>query len=175
MKIVIRTREILQGGCELSNRLKKVVPSLLMVLFGFTVILIIPYQIRQTNDTELGADFFPYLMGGLIVLLSLISMFTEFFKVKNRSDAHDNGKERGVEKSSYVRFILILIGLISWVVFVPIFGFVLTNVLITTGLMWVIGNRNPYLLFLVPVLLTAFLYYLFVVLLYVSFPEGLFY
>ncbi len=155
-------------------KLKKSIPDLFILLLGIIVLLIIPYEINSTPGNNTGPRFFPYLLSGLIALLSIMLILTSVFKKSVNSNANKEDVEV-TENRQYLRVVLIIGCAFIWMLLIPILGVTIPTFLTTFLSMWILGERKAKSLIFIPFLLTITIYYVFAVILSVRFPDGLFY
>lgn len=150
------------------NLIKSNIPSLFMALFGIIILIIIPFEVRDTGNETFGPRFLPYLAASLVVILSILSIFEQKFI---KSDYEGLKK---LTKKDYFRLFLILITMIAWFLLISWLGFILTTILFTISVMYIIGNRKIWQLIVTPLLLTFVIYFVFNELLNVILPTGVF-
>ncbi len=155
----------------MQTRLKKGLPNIFMILLGAFLLLVIPYQISDIQISTMSPRFFPYFLSALIVIISIGTLLSELKTAKSGEE----DTEFQNEKPSYTRVVIILLGLIAWLCLVPLLGFILTTLLLTMGMMLLIGNRRLLQVLTVPFIFTLLIYYVFKMIMNVPLPEGLFY
>ncbi|WP_161493904.1 tripartite tricarboxylate transporter TctB family protein [Virgibacillus necropolis] len=127
------------------------------------MIIIIPYEVRSSGEEALGPRFFPYMLSIIIILLSIISIFEKEINENKK-------KDKKLKKIDYFRLLYVLIGMVAWVFLAPLIGFILSTVVFTASVMYIVGNRKLFQLIFIPLILTAVLYYVFTGLLNVFLP-----
>jgi len=148
-------------------------PNFIMILLGFLVILVIPYQISETSGgAVLGPRFFPYLLGIGIILFSTISMISTAKPAVPKEDPESTEESEG--KKDYLRTGILFLCILFWILIVPIAGFIMTTTLVTLVAMMTIGCRNRLTLGWVPLAFSLVVYYVFAILLHIALPEILF-
>ncbi|WP_126425430.1 tripartite tricarboxylate transporter TctB family protein [Brevibacillus marinus] len=118
----------------------------------------------SVGETDVGPSFFPRLIAGGLVLLSLIMIAGSF--------RHRQDNDKDAAPTLWGRTILGFVCMFAFLALIYIGGFHLATPLFLFGFMWLYGYRKPMASILVAVLVTLFIYFIFEVLLQVPLPAG---
>ncbi|MDT8861331.1 tripartite tricarboxylate transporter TctB family protein [Alkalihalobacillus sp. MEB130] len=160
----------------MTTKVKAAIPPLVMLIFGFVLLLIIPGQISSGGSRSyVNPQFIPYLMGWFIVILSVISIVIEFIKKDMTSEeTGEEEKSRTLDQKQYGKVFAIFSLLVLWAVLIPYLGFVIVTYLFVLGVMLLLGNRNKYQILIVPIAVTTVVYFGIKVFMKVNLPSGIF-
>lgn len=153
------------------KKYSKIVPDLFFIIFGITVLLIIPTVVKQSSDAVIGSRFFPIVTTTAIIALSTLSLFSNIIRIF-KSEIQEPDKNKKMEIIKYIKIILILFLLICWIILIPYTGFLITTITFVILAMLLMGNRNVKYLVIIPMIFVPMIYYIFIKVLNVSFPEG---
>ena len=112
-----------------------------------------------------GPGFFPALIAGVLVLLSLVLMV----RGGNRE-----GEETPVTASSVLRMLLVFLALVGYFVLLEYLGFVIISFLLMSFLFLWVGRQKWYVALASAVICIGLAYVLFEVLLKSNLPRGVF-
>lgn len=140
----------------------QVVASLVVVAVGgFFVFL--SFFFRGFSYGSLGPSFWPRFICLALMFLGVLDMLQE------RRNPASTGRDTA---SQFVR-VLPIVGLfLAYAVLNQVIGFLLSTVLFQAALLWILERRLTYRTALLPLCLTALLYVLFVRIMYIPFPRG---
>jgi hypothetical protein len=142
----------------------------------FVALFIVPtiseeWRQASTADVEfftVGPRFFPYIAVGIIGLLSAILMLQSWFQYRTRSSL-----PRSVFTSGTLKVVLTSIGIgVAYIVSIPLVGVILTTPFCLAAYFWYFGLRRWVWIVVVPIVLTAFIYFCFAQLMMVPLPMG---
>lgn len=141
------------------------------IIFAIIVFFIIPSQIKDTGVSFTGPRFYPYFLTVSILVLGIISIIVDLSK----RDKKESASKSGFNKYAFMRVLLSFIILIAWVYILPILGFVISTVLLTIGLTFIIEKRKLYQVLIVSILFTVVIYFIFRTGLKIPLPKGIFF
>jgi putative tricarboxylic transport membrane protein len=151
--------------------------ALLLVLVGFFVLLTsntIPLMVAVEKSSVINARFFPKLMGGLLILLSIGMAVENYFRISTgQSKPSDEDKKK--RKGDLARLgAVALICLLYYLLFQPL-GFLLSSLLFMLGFLTFLGVRKWHVILPLSVLVPLCVYLLFKTILGAPLPDGLLY
>jgi len=151
--------------------------ALLLVLVGFFVLLTsntIPLMVAVEKSSVINARFFPKLMGGILILLSIGMAVENYFrKSTGRSKASDEDRKK--LKGEWARLSAVAtICLLYYLLFQPL-GFLLSSLLFMLGFLTFLGVRKWHVILPLSVLVPLCVYLLFKTILGAPLPDGLLY
>ena len=151
--------------------------ALLLVLVGFFVLLTsntIPLMVAVEKSSVINARFFPKLMGGILILLSIGMVVENYFrKSTGRSKASDEDRKK--LKGEWARLSAVaIICLLYYLLFQPL-GFLLSSLLFMLGFLTFLGVRKWHVILPLSVLVPLCVYLLFKTILGAPLPDGLLY
>lgn len=156
---------------------KENVFTLCIALFCMVIIACIPNQIRVglTAKASISPRLFPYFsaIGALICCAcSLLMEALKYLKInKNDGVVEDAPKDDNI---SHIRAAISIALLLIWWAVLKKIGFIISTILITFFLSYMLGNRNKTVLIVFPVIFTLLIYFVFSFFLHVNLPEILF-
>lgn len=144
------------------------------IIGGLIGILIGLYAIWEgTNMPEdvvmkIGPSFFPTILASLLIIFSLV-LIVNALRGKSKGEVtplklSDKGVQRGL---------ITLVAAIVFCVALDPIGFIPTAIVFLAFMMWVMGNRKPVLMIVVPPLITLTIWLIFEKVLNLSMPAGL--
>ena len=144
------------------------------IIGGLIGILIGLYAIWEgTNMPEdvvmkIGPSFFPTILASLLIIFSLV-LIVNALRGKSKGEVtplklSDKGVQRGL---------ITLVAAIVFCVALDPIGFIPTAIVFLAFMMWVMGNRKPILMIVVPPLITLTIWLIFEKVLNLSMPAGL--
>lgn len=137
-------------------------PSLFMALFGIFILIIIPHQIKEAGHMAIGATFFPYLLGYVILGASVVSLITSALKIKAVAAA---AEKIAIDYKGLLKVLLVAVVIFLWIRFMTAVGFIPMTAIAIALHMLIMGVRKILYLVLVPVIASLLLYYTFIVVL----------
>ena len=144
---------------------EKKVGGLLAILFG-CISLNEGIQLYPLNKNLLTGDHaFPGFLGILLILFGLSVFFDR--KIEEVQPTLPSGRTR-------LRIILSILILFIYCLFIMVVGYVMSTLIVSITLLKMIGNYRWLFSILLGAAITAFLYYLFIVILKIPFPIGYF-
>ena len=156
--------------------LKRNAFTLILICFLIAMLICIPQQIKVSliaQDT-VSPRFFPYVSVIAALVCCVLSLITDVFSMISELR---KGKEVDPPKDdnvSYLRVVICIALLILWYLVIKQVGFIISTVVITFILSYMLGNRNKISLIVFPVVFTLAIYFVFSGLLHVNLPEILF-
>ena len=155
------------------NLLKRSISSIVTLLVGVIVFLSIPSQI-DINDSEglssVNARTVPYLITSLIIIISLVIIIVEGFKI--RKENADTLEHKSLELTSYGSVFLAFLAIALWIIALPYLGFNLSTILLVSSIMLIIGNCRWWQIALLSLTLSVPINYLLANVLRVYLPSG---
>ncbi len=155
------------------NLLKRSISSVVTLVVGVIVFLSIPSQI-VIHDSEglssVDARTVPYLISSLIVIISLIIIISEGFKI--RKETPDTFERKLRVQTSYGRVFLAFSAITLWLIALPYLGFNITTILLVVSVMVIIGNCRWWQIALLSLILSVPINYLLANVLRVYLPSG---
>jgi len=144
------------------------------IIGGLIGILIGLYAIWEgTNMPEdvvmkIGPSFFPTILAAVLIIFSIV-LIINALRGKSKGEVtpfrlSDKGVQRGL--------ITLFAAIVFCVALDPI-GFIPTAIVFLAFMMWVMGNRKPILMIVVPPLITLTIWLIFEKVLNLSMPAGL--
>jgi hypothetical protein len=163
-------------GSNNTGKYSNVVQGLVLLSAGIVLYyFIIPWQI-PTSDAwaEMSSTFFPKIGVGLLMFLAGVLIIDNMRSPKKRS-GYAKIEESATETSATQRGklwagILVCFG---YVLVMNLVGFLIATFSILVVLMYLMGQRNPRIIFSIAVSFTALVYYVFSKILIIQLPEGL--
>lgn len=154
--------------------------SLSIFLFIFSLVflfLMVPkigtdvqtYNILDVDYNTDKAKLFPYLIGAMILIISILSIIQDLRKkVKIQAS---NLSQINLQKVKDVG-ILLAISLIYIILFEPIGYFIMTPICLVVC-SWYFGSRKWFRFIVMSILVTVFIYFCFEILMKVQLPKGI--
>lgn len=154
----------------MKNLFKEISPSLIIAIFGLTILILIPIQINQVNNQHnMGPSFFPKILAISIIIFNLIFIVGKiigFYRFRKNNEASTDDSHK--QSIHHFKVLLVLGISISWIVLNELLGFILSTFITILISMIIMGNRKYIQIILVPLLFTGITYFLFVELLNIS-------
>lgn len=156
--------------------LKRNAFTIFLILFFIAILIYIPQQIRVSliaQDT-VSPRFFPYvsvICGLVCCVLSLVTDVVSMVLAVRRGKKVASEKDSNI---SYLRVVFCIVLLFVWYLVLRHVGFIISTIIVTFLLSYMLGNRNKISLILFPVLFTMLIYVVFANFLHVHLPEILF-
>ncbi|KLU19269.1 tripartite tricarboxylate transporter TctB family protein [Proteus cibarius] len=133
--------------------------SLIFCCFGLFLIVYSAYSLGDFS--EYGAAFMPSIIGGGMIIFSLIDIFSR-----------DQESDIPLVSWHEIKFVLLIIGIILFYVFASDYlGFILTGLIITAPLMMKYAITKPIYSFIISASVVLGVYYLFTAVLLVPLPQ----
>lgn len=144
------------------------------IIGGLIGILIGLYAIWEgTNMPEdvvmkIGPSFFPTILASLLIIFSLV-LIINALRGKSKGEVtplrlSDKGVQRGL---------ITLFAAIAFCIALDPIGFIPTAIVFLAFMMWVMGNRKPVMMIVVPPMVTLTIWLIFEKVLNLSMPAGL--
>ena len=147
---------------------------------GIVVAALGAYALLRAFDLELtvengvpGPGLFPALTSALLVVLGLLLVGSVFARTSRRRSG-EAATESGLQRSELQRVAVVSAGFVISVVLLPVLGFLLTGVLLVSYLILGHERRRSIGAAAAVVLIPGLAYLIFVTLLGVRLPEGIF-
>lgn len=156
--------------------LKRNAFTLILICFLVAMLIFIPQQIKVSliaQDT-VSPRFFPYVSVIAALVCCVLSLITDVFSMVSEARRGKATEQPRDENVSYLRVVICIALLIVWYLTLRHVGFIITTVVITFVLSYMLGNRNKISLIVFPVVFTLAIYFVFSGLLHVNLPEILF-
>ncbi|WP_319237883.1 tripartite tricarboxylate transporter TctB family protein [uncultured Propionivibrio sp.] len=117
---------------------------------------------------KIGPSFFPTILASLLIIFSLV-LIVNALRGKSKGEVtplklSDKGVQRGL---------ITLVAAIVFCISLDPIGFIPTAIVFLAVMMWVMGNRKPLLMIVVPPLITLSIWLIFEKVLNLSMPAGL--
>ncbi|HSR11865.1 MAG TPA: tripartite tricarboxylate transporter TctB family protein [Thermodesulfobacteriota bacterium] len=154
-----------KGTNEFNKR--DIIPALLWIAIGLGV-MIVSYRLSLGTLHSPGPGMLPFILGSLLLVISLPILI---HSIPASAGKGEPGIWSGIEKKNVV---IIVAALIAYALFLEKAGFLLTAFLFLLVLFWVFDPRRWILALGVSLLTAAVTYTLFVLILQVELPPGLF-
>ncbi len=149
------------------RRANIIISIILLAFSGFYGVLISRLPSRDLPNT-LGATFVPWVLAGLLVLLSLMLLVSNI--VSKSADSPVSIPQRDIFGiAGLILLIAAYIKLMSYVGFIPI------SIVFLALLTWIAGSRKPLGILFFSVLTTCIVYFLFQKFFSVQLPAGIFF
>ncbi|HGN1267153.1 TPA: tripartite tricarboxylate transporter TctB family protein [Proteus mirabilis] len=133
--------------------------SFIFCLFGLFLIIYSTYSL--SDFSEYGAAFMPSLIGGGMIVFSLLDIFAK----KQQMDTP-------LVTWHEIKFVLLIIGIILfYVFFAEYLGFIVTGFIVITPLMMKYAKVKPIFSFIISAGIVLGVYYLFTAVLLVPLPQ----
>lgn len=110
----------------------------------------------------IGATFFPYLLGYVILGASVVSLITSALKIKAVAAA---AEKVAIDYKGLLKVLLVAVVIFLWIRFMTAVGFIPMTAIAIALHMLIMGVRKILYLVLVPVIASLLLYYTFIVVL----------
>ena len=149
---------------------KKSISSIVTLLIGVFVLLSIPDQIAVSEGEGVNARTVPYLIAGLIIVLSLLIIVSD--AVKSWEKQMDVSIDEPPEATSYFRVFLAFAAIAVWIVILPYLGFNIAKIFLVTSIMLIVGNCRWWQIALLSLALSVPINYLLGLVLRVYLPSG---
>ncbi|SDG85155.1 tripartite tricarboxylate transporter TctB family protein [Propionivibrio dicarboxylicus] len=144
------------------------------IIGGLIGILIGLYAIWEGSNMpedvvmKIGPSFFPTILASLLIIFSLV-LIVNALRGKSKGEVtplklSDKGVQRGL---------ITLVAAIVFCIALDPIGFIPTAIVFLACMMWVMGNRKPMLMIVVPPLITLSIWLIFEKVLNLSMPAGL--
>lgn len=133
---------------------------------------VIPGQIKLKANAVLGPEFFPKIAVILTGACSLIYTIIQMYSLKD-SKTSDNDSFSFSIKAYYRQIIFILFGF-AFLIVVEYLGFPIASILLLISLLFFFGSKGVAKNIIIAVVYGCCVYYLFSVILKISFPPGIF-
>lgn len=149
------------------NRLDTITGSIFFVFSIFGLIFVVPQETFSLGeDFGLSPSFFPYVVFGLLLILSGL------LAIKSIFISSDEPAYRMFAAGEFNKFLLNCGLACCSIVGLHLFGFLIMAPLIITATMLIMGCRKWWLLAVVALLPSVILYMVFVVILNLPLPKG---
>lgn len=137
--------------------IKKLAPSLFIVLFAVAVLLVTPSQINDPQNSMMGPRAVPYFCCIGLILCSLAQMVLDWVRyVREKVGRQEKEHEKeSLDKGRVLRVIGFFACIVLWIILVPLIGYPVTTFLITAAAMCIMGNRKPVVVLLTSLLMSA--------------------
>jgi len=122
---------------------------------------------------KIGPSFFPQMLAGLLLVLSLLLMMSSLSHVKPEEKTEAVEPFRLSFDNGIVRAVLTVAGVIVFCLVLQPVGFIITSLVFLVLMMALLGMRRPLLMGISSVLVTAGVYLVFEKLLALTLPAGI--
>lgn len=150
--------------------------SLILTGILLFVLVCIPTQIKVSlvSKATISPRLFPYFstIGALICCVLSIAADTLNMVKETRSGTFQ--AQESDDNVSYLRAVICIALLVVWYLVLKKIGFIISTIVVTFILSYMLGNRNKVSLIVFPVVFTVIIYFVFSQLLHVNLPEILF-
>ena len=158
---------ICQKGCHLMRKADLFTGVVLLVLAGYVIYE--AWLMPPSGTFGPGSGFFPFWLGIILAVLSLILMIGAALRPKDQNDRSPFPAGQALFAVSKV-----LGGLVIFTVLMETLGFIINTFVFVTYLMKVVQRERWWVVLLIAVTTTACLYVVFQVLLGISLPRNMF-
>ena len=149
------------------RRANIVISIILLAFSGFYGVLISRLPSRDLPNT-LGATFVPWVLAGILVVLSLMLLIGSI--IPNSADSPVSIPKRDIfGTAGLILLIAAYVKLMSYVGFIPV------SIVFLAILTWIAGSRKPVGILFFSVLTTCIVYFLFQKFFSVQLPAGIFF
>ena len=149
------------------RRANIIISFILLAFSGFYGVLISRLPSRDLPNT-LGATFVPWVLAGLLTLLSLMLLIGSIIPRSADSPA-------SIPKRDMLGIVGLLLLIASYIKLMGYVGFIPVSIVFLAILTWVSGSRNPLGILCFSVLTTCIVYFLFQKFFSVQLPAGIFF
>lgn len=144
--------------------------NILFIVFGIAIALMVPSQVSGLNqEAEMGPDFFPYIAAGLMVAVNAIALVTNYCKYAKEKRTGSGENIQIFDFKDQRRVILILAIVAAYILLMPMVGYVVSTLVVTNLLLFILGVRKWYQYLLVSGFAMV-IFYVFKYVLYVMLP-----
>lgn len=155
----------------MTNYMKKMLPSFVILLIDLSIMLLIPSQIKELTHDAVTTRFMPYVVTGLIALCALVDLI----QIYTREHADKTTGDTYFDNAGLLRVLACIIGVIVYLYIMPMLGFVLATALVCAFSMFLMGNHDVKQLIIFSVVLSICVYCTFKLGLKMRLPVGLFF
>lgn len=152
------------------------ITSIVSIILGIAVYVISSNYDIFTYD-PVGGGGFPRLLAVLIIICGILIGIEHFKKPKKKKaealDADEKGSPKKLLKGSPKEPVLMVASLILYSLVMEHLGYVVSTLLLVSGLMFIQHERGIKRLVVVPVVVVAALYLIFDIILGINLPNGL--
>ncbi|MGM0436951.1 MAG: tripartite tricarboxylate transporter TctB family protein [Bacillota bacterium] len=124
-------------------------------------------KMRDFGKSFLSPGVFPFLFGGILIILSINLIIRGWNQVKN---SKETTKKDNISKVSFLNVILVVIFSLSYLWALNFFGFLVASIIYLLIFMFYIGERRIWILISIAVLTPVISYVIFSIGLGVSLP-----
>lgn len=145
--------------------------SVITIVCAILYFFLIPMQIKVKANAELGPEFFPKI---IVALTGIIALVYTIIQLKSLKSYNASLKDIKFSMKGYIdHFIFIAMGFV-FLLLVEYLGFPITVVLLLIALLFFFGSKGIAKNIIIALLYGVSLWYLFGVILKISFPPGIF-
>lgn len=145
------------------------IPALIWVVLGIAV-TVRSYKLQLGSLQNPGLGLMPFLLGIILFLCSLIIVVRSLMAVRHKARQENKGMWSDIE---FKRIIVCLSSLVGYGLILETVGFVVSTFLLLFVLFKVIGSRKWLFSLITSLIVVVLSYLLFVVLLDVEMPSGI--
>ncbi len=145
------------------------------LIAGFTIfvmslyLLLIADRFKSSFQGRVEANFWPKVVLGLLVVLSIINIFSI---LKNKvDDKEEMAQQKGIKKDHFKLYSSIIL-MVLYVALINIIGFVCLTPIFLIILFWILGYRKKLLNPLIAIVIVIAIIYIFPNVLYLMLPRG---
>lgn len=150
---------------------KNILSSVLLVLLGIVIIIVIPEQVRDTQNEFFGPRLFPIVVAIVLIVFSMINLITTI--IKNNSEENEERSSFKSYKKDLIRVLLVFLTLILWTYNVTTFGFFATTLVVFVLQMIIIGERKVIKIVITSITFTIIANFTLGALLRINLPSGI--
>lgn len=147
---------------------RQVWEGLFVMGLGAGILALIPSQVDSIYrmETNMSPSFIPRLTGIFLIVVGLfIAGLNHLGKVQYTS--------KGVEKNELLRVLFLGLLVLAYTILFPVIGFVTTSALFVGVFSFLFGQRSPFKLGAVMVMIPALVWILFEIIFVIPLPHGL--
>lgn len=157
---------------ERKQKEKKALPSTADIILPAVIMGVCTWVFFTADGYRKEARMFPQVVAGITAILCLMLIIKSSISLI-RAKRSASEKQEGKSTEAIVRFWHAIVGVLLYPAFIILLGFIPATLIYLPTSMWLFGYRNKKVILLVTILLTAFMYVLFGVILSVKLPVGL--
>ncbi len=143
--------------------------SVLLILIAGLIIHNSLQMNESVSGTAMGPGVWPIILSVVLVLLAVVQIVQTMLGKNHESEENPIDFKSPAMKRIYITAALVVV----FAVLLKVLGFYIAMAFLLIAVMYLLGERNPRALVLVPAGILIFIYIVFVVLLKLNMPGGL--
>lgn len=157
----------------MSNYIKKMIPTAVILILDLIVFLAIPSQVKVLTEGVVNTRFMPYFVTILIAICGVVDLIQTYFKERRLEETQ--GEKRYFDKKGFIRVLICFLCVAAYLVILPYLGFVLSTIMLCAAVAFLMGSRNWVGILILSVVLSLAVYCVFKLGLRLRLPTGLFF